>query len=76
MAKISMYPNPTSNMLTITSANKMDAISVYSVVGQEVMNVNVNADNTVLNVSGLQDGIYLVKVISEGKVSTSKFIKQ
>ena len=76
MAKISMYPNPTSNMLTITSANKMDAITVYSVVGQEVMNVNVNADNTVLNVSGLQDGIYLVKVISEGKVSTSKFIKQ
>jgi hypothetical protein len=76
MAKISMYPNPTSNMLTITSANKMDAISVYSVVGQEVMNVKVNADNTVLNVSGLQDGIYLVKVISEGKVSTSKFIKQ
>jgi hypothetical protein len=54
----------------------MDAITVYSVVGQEVMNVNVNADNTVLNVSGLQDGIYLVKVISEGKVSTSKFIKQ
>ena len=76
MAKISMYPNPTSNMLTISSANKMDAISVYSVVGQEVMNVNVNADNTVLNVSGLQDGVYLVKVISEGKVSTSKFIKQ
>ena len=76
MAKISMFPNPTSNMLTITSANKMDAITVYSVVGQEVMNVNVNADNTVLNVSGLQDGIYLVKVISEGKVSTSKFIKQ
>jgi hypothetical protein len=76
MAKISMYPNPTSNMLTISSANKMDAISVYNVVGQEVMNVNVNADNTVLNVSGLQDGIYLVKVISEGKVSTSKFIKQ
>ncbi|MFY7937906.1 MAG: T9SS type A sorting domain-containing protein, partial [Flavobacterium sp.] len=76
MAKISMYPNPTSNMLTITSANKMDALSVYNVVGQEVMNVNVNADNTVLNVSGLQDGIYLVKVISEGKVSTSKFIKQ
>jgi hypothetical protein len=63
-------------MLTISSANKMDAISVYNVVGQEVMNVNVNADNTVLNVSGLQDGIYLVKVISEGKVSTSKFIKQ
>lgn len=76
IAKISMYPNPTSNMLTISSANKMDTISVYNVVGQEVMNVNVNADNTVLNVSGLQDGIYLVNVTSEGKVTTSKFIKQ
>ena len=76
IAKISMYPNPTSNMLTISSANKMDTISVYNVVGQEVMNVNVNTDNTVLNVSGLQDGIYLVNVTSEGKVTTSKFIKQ
>jgi hypothetical protein len=76
MANISMFPNPVSDMLTITSATEMDAISIYNVIGQEVLNVNVNADNKVLNVSSLEDGIYLVKVISGGKISTSKFIKQ
>lgn len=76
LAKINMYPNPASNMLIITSAHKMDAILVYNVIGQEVMNVIVNDDNKEINVSSLEDGIYLVKVISEGKVSTSKFIKE
>lgn len=75
-AKISMYPNPVSSSLSISSVEKFDTISIYNVIGQEVMNLKVNNTNAVINVSNFQNGIYIVKAFSEGKVSTSKFIKE
>ncbi len=75
-AKIAMYPNPVSSSLSINSLENIDAISIYNVIGQEVMNLKVNDANVVINVSGFQNGIYIVKAFSEGKVSTSKFIKE
>lgn len=75
-AKISMYPNPVTSSLSISSVEKIDAILIYNVIGQEVMNLKVNNTNAVINVSNFQNGIYIVKAFSEGKVSTSKFIKE
>jgi hypothetical protein len=75
-AKIAMYPNPVSSSLSISSLENLDTISIYNVIGQEVMNLKVNDSNVVINVSNFQNGIYIVKAFSEGKVSTSKFIKE
>ena len=75
-AKIAMYPNPVSSSLSISSVENLDAISIYNVIGQEVMNLKINDTNAVINVSNFQNGIYIVKAFSEGKVSTSKFIKE
>lgn len=75
-AKIAMYPNPVSSSLSISSLENLDAISIYNVIGQEVMKLNINDSNVVINVSNFQNGIYIVKAYSEGKVSTSKFIKE
>lgn len=75
-AKISMYPNPATSTLLISSFENIEAISVYNVIGQEVMNLKVNASNAVLNVSNFQKGLYIVKTISAGKISSSKFIKE
>lgn len=75
-AKISMYPNPVSSSLSVNSLEKLDTISIYNVIGQEVMRLKVNDTNAVINVSNFQNGIYIVKAFSEGKVSTSKFTKE
>jgi hypothetical protein len=75
-AKIAMYPNPVSSSLSISSLEKLDAISIYNVIGQEVMNLKVNDTTITINVSNFQKGIYIIKSFSEGKVSTSKFIKE
>lgn len=74
--KISMYPNPVSSSLSINSVEKLDAISIYNVIGQEVLNLKVNDTNTIINVSNFENGIYIIKTFSEGKVSTTKFIKE
>lgn len=75
-AKIAMYPNPVSTSLSISSLEKLDTISIYNVIGQEVLNLKINTTNAIINVSNFQNGIYIVKTFSEGKVSTSKFIKE
>jgi hypothetical protein len=75
-AKISMFPNPVTSVLSINSMDTLEAISIYNIIGQEVMNLRVNANNTTINVSNLENGIYIIKTFSEGKVSTSKFIKE
>lgn len=75
-AKIAMYPNPVSSSLSISSMDALETISIFNVIGQEVMNLKVNDTNTTINVSNFQNGIYIIKTFSEGKVSTSKFIKE
>ncbi|NHM01204.1 T9SS type A sorting domain-containing protein [Flavobacterium difficile] len=75
-AKISMYPNPATSTLFISSLENIEAISIYNVIGQEVMNLKVNDSNAVLDVSSFQKGLYIVKTISAGKISSSKFIKE
>lgn len=74
--KISMFPNPVSSTLFITSFENLEAISIYNLIGQEVMRLNVTDKNIVINVSNLQDGIYIIKALSDGKISSSKFVKQ
>lgn len=71
---LTMYPNPLSgNVLNITSANNSDMnVAVYDMIGKQVLNTNVV--NGTVNVSGLNAGVYMVKVTEEGKTSVKRLI--
>lgn len=71
---LTIYPNPLSgNVLNITSANNFDMnVAVYDMVGKQVLNTKVV--NGTVNVSGLNAGIYMVKVTEEGKTSVKRLI--
>ena len=58
-----VYPNPASEMLNISSEG-LTNVSVFNVVGQRVIDVDVNADEYTLDVSGLEIGIYMLNVSS------------
>ena len=76
VAKVKLYPNPTSNILNIECTASIQAITVYNVLGQEVMNRELNNTSIALDVSGLNSGIYVVKTVVEGITSSTKFIKE
>jgi hypothetical protein len=76
VAKVKLYPNPTSNILNIECIASIQAITVYNVLGQEVMNRELNNTSVALDVSGLNSGIYVVKTVVEGITSSTKFIKE
>ena len=71
---ISLYPNPTQEVLNISSSNSITKIEVYDLLGKKVAS-NINASN--VNVADLGKGAYIVKVVQEnGSVVAKQFIKK
>lgn len=70
--KLTMYPNPATDVLNIAIENELKSVEIYTIQGQKVMFSNQKQ----INVSGLSNGIYLVRVEDEnGNASTQKLMK-
>ena len=74
--KVSMYPNPTSGIVNIEAGSVIDSITVYNVLGQEMISQKGNSASETLNISNLQSGIYIVKTTINGKTASSRIIKE
>lgn len=74
-ANIKMYPNPMSNSLTIEANSAIQRVSIFNVLGQEVMNANPKTNSATLQTSQLQKGVYMVTTDIDGVISTSKVLK-
>jgi hypothetical protein len=74
-ASIKMYPNPMKNTLTIEANGSIQRVSVYNVLGQEVMNASPKTNSATLQTSQLQKGVYMVTTDIDGVISTSKLLK-
>ena len=69
---ISIYPNPTDNTLFISGNKTPITVSIYNVLGKEVLSIK-NTNN--INVEALPSGVYMIR-ISDGVGQTNrKFIK-
>ena len=71
-AEVSIYPNPVSDKLFIRSDVKLEQIEVTNAVGQLIMTTE-GTDR--LDVSTFENGLYFLKVISEGKYKVLSFTK-
>lgn len=70
----SLYPNPTtSGFVNIkTASTEAINVSVYNVLGKQVINTTLN--NTPLNVSSLNAGVYIVNINQNGNTTTKKLV--
>ena len=75
-SKVKMYPNPAKNTLNIDANGSIQKVSVYNILGQEVLSKKPNSNSTTLQTSGLQRGTYIVRSTIDGKTTTSKLIKE
>jgi hypothetical protein len=75
-SSIKMYPNPVRNSLTIDANSSIQKVSVYNILGQEVMRVSPKSNSVTLQTSALQKGAYMVQTEIDGNISTSKIIKE
>ncbi|MFI1743718.1 T9SS type A sorting domain-containing protein [Thalassobellus sediminis] len=77
-SNFSLFPNPTSSKLNIVLPNttKKASINAFDILGKQIFNKTISNLNTSIDVSSWSKGIYLIKIFSEGKTSTKKFIKE
>ncbi len=74
-----VYPNPTSSMVNIVlEANtQAESVKVFDFTGRLVMEQGVNANTTIkMDISSLNNGLYIVQVATAKGVSTHKVVKQ
>ena len=72
---VSVYPNPVKDILNINNANNSN-IAIYNLSGQLVYTEQSYNDNVKVNLSGFNNGVYIVTVKSEDNISTHKIVKQ
>lgn len=71
-----IYPNPTNERFFV-SGNNVDCIKVIDISGKICMTMQANKlTNQEINISNLQEGIYLIQIIANNNVSFEKLIKQ
>ena len=70
---ISIFPNPVNSILAISTPNSesIEQLSIYDLVGKVLQQLNQQN----INVSQLQNGIYILKVEANGKTYQLKFSK-
>jgi len=75
-SKISIWPNPTREYLTVNSGFKAESWAVFDLKGKELMHFEGELSNVkTINISNLAGGIYLLELRSVNKKESSKFIK-
>ena len=70
------YPNPTRERINLAAAQNIESVVLYNILGQKMIEVNVDATTTELNVANLAAGAYLMEVTVDGQTGTYKVIKQ
>jgi hypothetical protein len=71
-SKIKVYPVPANDRLHIESATTITGIEVYSVLGNRV--ISLGEYTGPINVSGLKNGVYFIKISTENAPVTTKRI--
>lgn len=70
------YPNPVKNTLQLNAKSIIQQVSVYNMLGQEVLRTTPNNVDSTIEMSTLQTGAYFVKVTVNDRTETVRVIKQ
>lgn len=75
---LKVYPNPATDHLSLGGVNIQPntQVEVWDVSGRRVLSQTISSVNESIETTQLNEGLYIVRVISENEVFTSRFIKQ
>jgi CubicO group peptidase (beta-lactamase class C family) len=71
--KLKIYPNPTSDLLTIINDKRGD-YSVFSSTGERITSGKLTGEQQTLDVSGYENGLYFLRIATENGIQNVKFI--
>tara|TARA_B110000503_G_scaffold10054_1_gene13522 strand:+ start:609 stop:1376 length:768 start_codon:yes stop_codon:yes gene_type:complete len=78
-SSLSIFPVPASELVTISMGAfefENASMEIYSMLGQLVQNQKIDNKSTIVNISALSKGIYILNVSTENGFATAKIIKE
>jgi PKD repeat protein len=70
-----VYPNPTTGEIKVILPNKANSsINVFNIIGENVYSISKNSNYIDFDISNQPNGVYFVKVTSNGEVTTKKVL--
>lgn len=71
-----VFPNPVNDILNINCSKEISKISIYNILGQEVLVKNSISNQSQIDMSTLLSGTYMVKITTDEEVKIVKVIKK
>lgn len=73
---VTVYPNPAHDYMNISNIYDLQHIDILTLAGKIVWSCDFSSENIVtIPVSGLKNGVYIIRIHASGKFITRKFIK-
>ncbi len=72
LSTFKIYPNPASENLTIETVADLQSIEIFSITGKRIQSLSGSGMNKNMDVSGLNQGVYLLKF----NTSNGSFVKR
>lgn len=76
ISTLKYYPNPIHDTFHIESQNQINSISITDFLGQNVLILECNTNIIRVQMENLPSGVYVVNVVSDGKIESFKVIKK
>jgi len=73
---LAIFPNPVKSDLYIQNAGSINSFEILNVDGKLMMKIINHNDLAVIDVSGLQNGLYVIRGYTGSTVYYSKFVKE
>ena len=75
-SKLSVFPNPAVNQLTVTSEKTLNNVELLDALGRTVLTQTSNANRFQLDLSQIPSGIYLLRATDGERMFTQKVVKE
>jgi hypothetical protein len=72
---LKLFPNPVIDILKIKAQYVMRSISLYDIYGRLLENISINAEVYDLDMKHYAKGLYILRIITSGKIITTKIIR-
>lgn len=74
---ISIYPNPATNFITISSEHALDDYKLFDMNGKMILADEITLQKESINLSGIPNGFYFIQIgLKDGRKTTKKVVKQ
>lgn len=72
--QVNIYPNPTSRILNLESAEGIGEVVIYNMIGQQVLRQQGNGERMQLDLGALAGGNYTLTIIAANGIQTTRKI--